>query len=663
MFLKGILSLLFFVAFAVKADTSSFLSEDSYYNKIFKQIAKKRIGAGINIFSWDQIDGLNLSLRYRIDAEPSYINGFYTRVDRYSIETEISPGSWFDGWSGPIGFDIGANSEILFARQFNSQAEALNVVKNPPYDLVNLPITADAAIKHLKVGDFVSLTGKLNLVLSAEAFSYATSVINIKGSAYVMLMGQFNIHFYKLEHNRVRLKIIANRENGYGAGINSSEVSGFKALGISSVERYVGSGLRRFINLNPITLSWSKNQSDLVMIDYVFDLNNPEAVLAYNHFMSAKMRLKQLEILNPVNNIKDLQSIVFADLTQIEDISWQDKNLPVEQRRVDRLFKGRSFTDTERRRFKLGLRIVDYESGTHFSSSRNIIADRDNNEKYFLFDTKNPFTNLRFFWGFYGDDISKQSSLLFETDKQFEPEKFLAFNVTQQKVIRSVSRNDFFEIKNEVEKLLPSEISGAIDWQNWNFNQGDLVNGFFTDEVFFKTEALSSVYSRNPEKIRYDFEKYLRKVGTPVAPPSSRSAMPSEQGTCQGAAAPVECYEVDIQVVANRLSDVLNPLASPALKRESFLYLNENNLFNERGAGFLLSIIPAAKRDEVVSYNMSFRAKGVKDISFKYGSFADNNIYRQFLYILGVLNNRSYDLRLFVGDSQGYQPAIVMQKN
>lgn len=663
MYIKRILCSLLFIAMAAKADTSSFLSEDSYFNKIFKEIAKKRIGAGLNVFAWDQVDGLNLALRYRIDAEPSYMNGFYTRVDRYSLDTSISPGAWFDGWSGPIGFGIGANSEILFARQFKSQLEALNVVQNPPYNLINLPISAEAAVKHLKVGDFVSMTGKLNLVLSAEAFSYATSVINIQGSAYVMMMGQFNIHFYKLDHNRVRLKIIANRESGYGAGVNSSEFSGFKALGISSAEKVIGGTLKRFINLNPISINWSKNQSDLVMIDYVFDFDHPDSVAAYNHFMSAKMRFKQLEILNPVNNIKDLQSIVFSDLTKIEEIYWQDKDLPQDRRRIDRLFKGRSFTSTERRKFKLNLKIVNFESGTNFSSSKNIIADRNNSERYFLFDTKNPYTNLRFFWDFYGDDVSRQSSLLFETDRQFEPQKFLAFNVTQQKVIRSVSRGDFFEIKSDVDKLLPREIANAIDWQNWNFDNGDLVNGFFTDEVFFKTDALSAVYTRNPDQIRHDFENYLRKVGVPSTPPNNRSGNSTDLNQCQGAAASLECYDVDIQLVANRLSDILNPRISPALKRESFLYLNDNSLFSERGAGFLLSIIPSSYRDEVVSYNMSFRAKGVKDISFKYGSFADNNIYRQFLYILGVLNNRSYDLRLFVGDNQGYQPGIITQKD
>jgi hypothetical protein len=340
--IKGILICLLLACLGAKADTSSFLEEDNFVSKIFKEIAKKKISTGLNLFDWNQVEGLNMALRYRIDVEPSYVDGFYTRVDRYALDTNLNPGEWFDGWSAPISFRVGANSEVLFARQFKSQLEALNVIKNPPYSLKNLPFSANSVIRHLNVGDFVSLTGNLNLVLSAEAFSYASSIINIQGSAYVLLMGQFNIHFYKLDHNRVRLKIIANKASGYGAGVNTSEFSGFKALGIESVQKYVGGKIKSILNFHPLSINWSKGQSDLVMIDYVFDFDHPEAVAAYNKFMSAKMRLKQLEILNPLNNIKDLQSIVFSDLTHIEEIYWQDKDKPQENRRVDRLFKGRA---------------------------------------------------------------------------------------------------------------------------------------------------------------------------------------------------------------------------------------------------------------------------------------------------------------------------------
>lgn len=649
------------LGFQAMANTESFLTEDNTFNKILKEIAKKRIQGGLNIFKWDQIDGLNLSLRYKLIAEPSYVDGYYTRVDRYNLEANINPGSWFDGWSGPIGFSVNAGSEVLFARQFKSQMQALNVVKNPPYDLRHLPLSAQKAIQKLQVGDFVSMTGNLNLVLSAEAFSYASSVIDINGSAYVLLMGQFNIHFYKLSDNHIRLKVIANRQQGYGAGINSSEFSGFKALGIGSAEKYVGGKIKRVLNFNPISINWSKRNTDLVMIDYVFDLKNPDAVAAYDHFMSAKMRLKQIELLNPLNNIKDLQGLVFSDLTQIEKIAWQDREKPEDQRRIDRLFKGRSFTESQNRGFRFGLRIIDFDSGTNSSTSKNIIADKNNNEQFYLFDTKNPYTKFRLFWDLYGDDTSVQTSLLFQTDKDFEPIRFSAFNVTKQKVIRSVSRGDFFDIKSEVESILPKEVANEINWQNWNFTEGDLVNGFFTDEVFFKTKALSAVYNRNPQQIRHDLEKYLLRVGTPLSAPSKSNGV--EDRNCSGAHAKIECYEQDIQIVAFRLADVLNPNNSVTLKREALLYLNENDLFQERGAGFLLSIIPPHLREQVVSYSMNFRAKGAKDISFKYGNFEENDIYRQLLYILGVLNNKSYDLRLFVGDDQGYKPGLVNQGN
>lgn len=642
----------------VHAETSEFLTKDNRVYKIFKEIAKKKLSTGFNVFSWDQIDGLETSLGYRISVEPSYMNGFYTRVDRYEFENDIRPGAWFDDWSDSIGISINAGSEVLFARQFKSQGEALNIIQNPPYDIRNIPVSAKNAMAKLVVGDFVSLKGNLNLMLSAEAFTHSLSTVKISGVAYVMIMGQFNIHFYKLPNNKLRLKIIADRQKEYGAGIHSSKYSGFKALGIESAQKYIGGRLKQILNFKPIDIKWSKNSSDLVMVDYVFDLNNAEAAQAYNHFMSAKMKLKQLEVLNPLNNIKDLQEVAFSDLTQIEKIFWQDKDKPESLRRIDRVFQGRSYTSKEIRKFNIDLRLIDFDMGTYFSSSRNIITDRDNKEKYFLFDTKNPYKNIRFFWDFYGDDTAMQSNILFETDKTFEPNKFSAYNVTKRKVIRSLSKDDFKTVQKEVERVLPSEISNEIDWQNWNFSNGDLVNGYFTDEIFFKAETLGAIYTRNPNQIQTDLVSYLKKVGTPPTVPSVANEAPQN---CQGIRAPIECYEQDIQVISYRLSEVLSPLLSPAEKRKALLALNENELFQQRGAGFLLYMIPAGIREDVVSYTLSFRAKGVKEIKFTYGNFEENNIYRGFLYILGVLNNRSYDLRLIVGDSQGYQPGIVNQ--
>ncbi|MCK6597655.1 MAG: hypothetical protein L6Q37_04765 [Bdellovibrionaceae bacterium] len=644
--------------FHAAAENSGLFELDLSFQKILKELSKQKIQGNLDLFSLDQIEGINLSLKYALSAEPSYLDGYYTRIDRYSLDTSLDPGDWFSGWPSPIGFHIGAGSEVLFARQFRTQGEALNVVKNPPYNLKHLPINSQNVIQNLKPGDFVGLTGKLNLLLSAEAFNYSAGFVDVKGAAYIVLTGQFNIHFYKLIDNRVRIKILALKQNGFGVGVNSDEYSGYEALGLTSIERYVKGKVKRLLNFKPLTLDWNKKSSDLVMIDYVFDLNQLDALQAYDHFMSAKMRLKQLEILNPINNIKDLQGMVFSDLTEVEKLAREDKDKPVEQRRVDRLFQGRSYSDTQHRNFRLDLRLIHYNTGTNLSSSRNILTDRDNRQRYFLFDIKNPFTNLRFLWDFYGDDNSEQTSVLFETNEKFEPDQFASFNLVKQRVIRSVSEGDFNNVQEEVKKDLPPEVYKKISWQDWSFSKGDLVNGFFSQEMFFKTELLNNMIGgRNHEFLKEAFKNYILRSGPPTVR-SEKSKTQIEGDSCQGKANYIDCYEEDIHVVAVKLSDVFSPNLRADQKRNSFLFLSENELFKQKGAGFLFSLIPQRQREDAVYYSLNFRAKNVKSINFQYGNSKSNEDLRQFLYIFGVLNNRSYDLRLFVGDDQNYKPIL-----
>ena len=152
---------------SVAAETSGLFELDLSFQRILKELSKQKIQGNLDLFSLDQIEGINLSLKYALSAEPSYLDGYYTRIDRYSLDTSLDPGDWFSDWPSPIGFHIGAGSEVLFARQFRTQGEALNVVKNPPYNLKHLPINSQNVIQNLKPGDFIGLTGKLNLLLSA----------------------------------------------------------------------------------------------------------------------------------------------------------------------------------------------------------------------------------------------------------------------------------------------------------------------------------------------------------------------------------------------------------------------------------------------------------------------------------------------------------------
>ena len=40
----------------------------------------------------DIIDGISTSLRYKIESEPSYVDGYYTRIDKYTLNMGVNVG-------------------------------------------------------------------------------------------------------------------------------------------------------------------------------------------------------------------------------------------------------------------------------------------------------------------------------------------------------------------------------------------------------------------------------------------------------------------------------------------------------------------------------------------------------------------------------------------
>ncbi|HWU44532.1 MAG TPA: hypothetical protein VN132_13870, partial [Bdellovibrio sp.] len=66
-----------------------FLQPTKLIEKIRDQIAKQNIGLDLNLFNGDIFRGFSTALNYRLQSEPSYLDGFYTRVDRYTFQAQV----------------------------------------------------------------------------------------------------------------------------------------------------------------------------------------------------------------------------------------------------------------------------------------------------------------------------------------------------------------------------------------------------------------------------------------------------------------------------------------------------------------------------------------------------------------------------------------------
>lgn len=602
-----------------------------------KLIAKQKIGASLNLVNLDVYDGISLGLKYRIQSEPSYVDSYYTRLDKYQFEQGVSVGDLIEGLDLPFAFNISKNTDIIFARQFKSQKES---VVARPYTFKNFPLTAERALDRLSPGDFVSFETRLSLVVGLNtSMPLVNKLIEAKAYTHALISGDFLVHIFRMTDNKIRLKFIAVRSKGTESGVKT-EVLPLSIVGIRVVDKRI----QKFADLTPGTLSLKNDLSDLFMLDYVFNLNNSMAAKAFTDIMTRKTRFKEVVVANPLASKLALAGKIMTDATDIEDMFEQDKNLAASQRRVDRLFKGSNTALTAETRFKVGLAMVGYEKGTTFTQNKVVSYDKNNVEQPYLLDTYIHRKADKLIFGLFGEETQLSANLLFASDKNFTPTQFVALTLAREKKMKSLSSRDFREIQDEVRKVLPAKAYDRIDWKKWTFRFGAKNNGYFKHEIVFQPESIKLMPRTHWRQIYNRLITHLEALGGPQAPVRDRAAENSQGWQ--------KVYHTDMYYVSVALVTAFNPQLSAQQRHDAFVNLKKYPLWREYGTGFLISLLPPNRFEEMVKYDLVISAKGQETITFSLGRFKEQSLYKSLMYIQNVITNRSFDLRLFT-DAEG----------
>lgn len=638
------LVLSFFLMGALPAHAGlDFLEPHHLIETIKKQIAKQKIGASADLVNIDVYDGIGIAAKYKLQSEPSYVAGYYTRMDQYTFTADINPGDIVEDLGLPIGFDISRGTDVIYARQFPSQKDSLLAL---PYSFKQFPINADRAIRNLQVGDFVALQANLNLVLSVGTSFVPNPLVNVGASTHVLVSGQFLVHMFRMPDNKMRVKFIAIRGKGAGVGGSAGLSKTFTMIGINVVDRYLNNRLQRIINFTPLSVSWDKNINDLFMLDYVFDLNDPQAAQAYNDLLTKKVQFKELETTNPFISREGLQNKLLTDISDVEALYTADKFLPAADRRVDRLFKGSSSSLTDSSSFKIGLNILRFETGRSYSQNKVLTYDRNDQERRFLLDTYSHTVDKKIFFGLFGDDSLITTNLLMDAGADWTPSGFIALTAAREVKMKNISARDLRKIQSRVRGLIPAAEYAQIDWKNWNFSDGSLVNGYFKHEIFFHPEAVAAIPARSAGDVEQLFAEYVESFGFPRVSPHLSNGAANGNDPWQ------ERFAADFHMIGKYFSGAFDPTATVQSRYNSFLHLKSFPIWEEHGIGFMLSLLPQDQVHRLVSYEMVLSAKGAETVTFRFGNFAEEELYRSLLYIENVINNRSFDLRLYT-DSNG----------
>ena len=300
------------------------VSFDKVKEKIKEEIANLDVDFDIKLLDLDIAEGIGMAAKYKWELEPSYQDGYYTRIDAYNLKTDLKPGDMIKDLAGvtlPVYLNITNEHKVIFARQFRDQLKAAKAL---PYNFIRIPINADNA-KKMDAGDFVSIPATLNTVVGASA-GYSNG-ISLSGNIYYTLTGEFRINILRLKDEKVRVKLVGMRKKGHGAGVSAGY--GFNLFGIKILDKQIG----KFLDTNVFRVNYSDIDGQNFSVDYIFDLKDDQAKKAYDSLLSSNLKFNVAKTSNPFNKDDIAAAEFFNDAEKAESLFQQDITLEENKRR------------------------------------------------------------------------------------------------------------------------------------------------------------------------------------------------------------------------------------------------------------------------------------------------------------------------------------------
>ncbi|MCO4783197.1 MAG: hypothetical protein KC646_12805 [Candidatus Cloacimonetes bacterium] len=626
------LLLLSFVTLS-QAGIKDFLEPSKIKQKIVDEVASLDIGFDVKLLDLKAFEGLGISSKYKYEVEPSYKDNYYTRIDKWNLNFAIRPGDFVKNYELPISLNIDSGSEIMFVRQFKNQKEALLA---KPYTPKRIPFKAKWAIKNLAPGDFVSIPARLNIAVNAS-IDAKDGVFSGGAYSQYLLSGEFQIHLFRMKDQKIRMRLIAHRKKATSGGVNIK--ADFKIFGMSLVDKQI----KKLIDLNLLKMGISKEQGDLFMLDYIFDLKDQNAKVAYNSVMASALKFKKLKVLNPFLGNKDLKDSLIADLTQAENLFKADKDKKT--RRVDRVFKGLNKYDRKTSNIKLGFNLIRFDRKTSYTENHISHFDKNEKQSNYFYPTYSKQNKRKFLWGFSKYSRNFSVSALLPTNDKGEVQELSDYGTSMDIREKRVWGWEQKQAKRELERAISPKIFSNIAFGDWEDEKKRRNTRFFY-QIFFHKQALQSWSRFSLDELKQRLKAYLETIPLPAV---------HDNNDDYGDATWQDKNSFSLRRMTKKLYEIFQAPNNHKDFKNSILQLlklRKNIAFETIGNGFLISLIPQKNLEDEVYVSFRWSAKDTKAIKFNYGNNPKSSLYHELEYVQSILNDRSYDMNLDEKEAQ-----------
>lgn len=633
--MRAMLKLMFLVVFSVtafntQAGITDSLEKSKVVTRLKQEVADLDVKFKLDFLDIDLFEGISLSNRYRYEVEPSYEAQFYSRIDDWSLKTNINVGDIIES-SSPVYFNMNREAHVKFVRQFKSQKEALKAL---PYTLAQLPLTSKMASK-LEVGDFVSLPATLSVVVGAKTNLGLTDV-PVEGKIYYLVSGQFIVNVFRMANNRVRLKLIADR--GREGGLTGKAGVDFEIAGVRVVDR----AIERILDLNLFESNASKGVRHQFILDYIFDLNDQDARKAYDKILSSTYKFKDLSIFADNFNSGNLEKTMISTFEGADNLAMAD--LGEDNRRVDRLFKGLNDYKIKKSNLKLGLILASFKKNNSFKKSTITYEDETGERRryYYPVYTRYKQSKLRT-WPFkFKEETETQLFGLVPVDEENLGDHYTDFGLNYWRKDKNFSGEEQAKVHQILIDNLPTTLYKNIDWDQWKeFDRKRNARIFF--QVIFKGDAFEKIENLTYAQVETRMLAYLKERKRLYA------------GKIGGVLTQIwrrfrNLVRIN-KMEAKRLAKKIHAITSDKglkgkEKIEKILDLNDQTIFRQMGVGFLASLLEDKDLNDSVYFEFKLMATDVEPLEIKFGERPFSDIYNELLQIHSAINDRSYDMRV-----------------
>ena len=612
----------------------------------------------------DLVEGILVGARYRYRVEPSYRGEYFTRLDTYRFSSRVRPGELLGQTPIKVGFARG--SQVLFAQQFASGPEARDPANGYLPD--RIPFSS-ALARSLKPGDYVRFDARMGLTANAgQVWPLAGYLLTASTAYSVVLNGEYQVHLFRLDGDRVRLRLVGERARDASLSASAGASRFLKAALLNRVSGEL-QPLVELLGLDAkAALAAERSSSDLFMADYTMDLADPEVAAAYDQIFAGERQLASVRIARPLRSGFDLRDQLIGTVEGVDALARGD--LEAEVPRVTRHFKGANYSHSQKLQFRMRLSSFDVDRSRVFR--RNLITQAElvpgggESLTHYLLPNWAQLRDRSMLFGMLDESQARSADALFLADAQGRPVQFLntGFGFTYRD--RRLRPSEYRRLRRRLELLLPSgaeaqiaEQMGDTQWLEDRFRRNfslDL-NYFFRESAFdglvaagFGEEArlrnaLADFVVRGIQDGEYPY--YRGSIDALVGRElevRKRRRMSAEQQARQAA---YQSWQKEIDQTAAGLATAFTAGNDNSRRMEAILSLRNSGFYRQVGTAFWAHLVRVAGLDleQVMFLEFTLNADGHEGVHYEFGAPGERALYESVKFIQNLLNDRSLDLR------------------